>query len=59
MTNRLELRIYELEDKINSYEKRIQKLEARPNLYQRTDTLGQPNGMVYVHGQNKVHNDDG
>tara|TARA_R110002074_G_scaffold75215_5_gene172168 strand:- start:621 stop:854 length:234 start_codon:yes stop_codon:yes gene_type:complete len=54
MTNQLELKIYELEDKVSMCLKRIEELEARP-LYQRKDATGQPTGMVYAKGQTKNH----
>jgi len=54
MTNQLELKIYELEDKVSMCLKRIEELESR-TLYQRKDATGQPTGMVYVQGQTKTH----
>ena len=56
MTNQLELKIYELEDKVSMCLKRIEELEAR-TLYQRKDATGQPTGTVYVQGQTKKHSD--
>jgi len=63
MDNRMEVRIIELEDElkqnietISLLTKRIDKLEARPIMYQRQDYTGNPTGMVYIHGQNKIHN---
>jgi len=40
---------------IEDLERRIEKLEARPLLYQRKDTFGNPTGMVYIQGQSKLH----
>ena len=63
MDNRMEVRIVELEyenkqniETISSLTKRLEKLEARPIMYQRQDYTGNPTGMVYTHGQNKIHN---
>ena len=63
MDNRMEVRIVELEYEnkqniktISLLTKRIDKLEARPIMYQRQDYTGNPTGMVYIHGQNKIHN---
>jgi len=63
MDNRMEVRIIELEyenkqniETISLLTKRIDKLEARPIMYQRQDYTGNPTGMVYTHGQNKIHN---
>jgi len=63
MDNRMEVRIVELEyenkqniETISSLTKRLEKLEARPIMYQRQDYTGNPTGMVYIHGQNKIHN---
>ena len=63
MYNRMEVRIIELEyenkqniETISLLTKRIDKLEARPIMYQRQDYTGNPTGMVYTHGQNKIHN---
>jgi hypothetical protein len=63
MDNRMEVRIIELEyenkqniETISLLTKRIDKLEARPIMYQRQDYTGNPTGMVYIHGQNKIHN---
>ena len=63
MDNRMEVRIIELEYEnkqniktISLLTKRIDKLEARPIMYQRQDYTGNPTGMVYIHGQNKIHN---
>jgi len=59
----MEVRIIELEyenkqniETISLLTKRIDKLEARPIMYQRQDYTGNPTGMVYIHGQNKIHN---
>ena len=41
--------------KIEDLEKRIEKLEARPVLYQRRDASGNPTGLVYSVGQNALH----
>ena len=67
MDSRMEARIIALEDELeiqglsndealSSLIKRIEKLEARPIMYQRQDYTGNPTGMVYTHGQNKIHN---
>ena len=63
MDNRMEVRIIGLEyenkqniETISLLTKRIDKLEARPIMYQRQDYTGNPTGMVYIHGQNKIHN---
>ena len=63
MHSRMEVRIIELEDELKQnietlslLTQRIEKLEARPIMYQRQDYTGNPTGMVYTHGQNKIHN---
>ena len=63
MHSRMEVRIIELEDELKQnietlslLTQRIEKLEARPIMYQRQDYTGNPTGMVYIHGQNKIHN---
>ena len=67
MDSRMEDRIIALEDELeiqglsndealSSLIKRLEKLEARPIMYQRQDYTGNPTGMVYTHGQNKIHN---
>ena len=63
MDKRMEVRIIELEyenkqniETISLLTKRIDKLEARPIMYQRQYYTGNPTGMVYIHGQNKIHN---
>jgi hypothetical protein len=40
---------------ITDLEKRIEKLEARPLLYQRKDIFGNSNGLVYAKVQNALH----
>jgi hypothetical protein len=62
MHSRMDARIIELEDEveqttqlINSLIQRIEKLEARPTLYQRKSVYGEPIGIVYTHGQTKAH----
>ena len=62
MYSRMDARIIELEDEveqttqlINSLTQRIEKLEARPALYQRRGTLGNSTGLVYAQGQNALH----
>ena len=44
-----------LKETIADLLKRIEKLEARPLLYQRNDSLGNPTGLVYSQGQTKLH----
>ena len=44
-----------IEKKIADLQRRIEKLEARPVLYQRKGVLGNPNGFVYTQGQNALH----
>ena len=63
MYSRMEVRIIELEDELkqnietlSSLTQRIEKLEARPTLYQRKSVYGEPTGIVYTHGQTKAHN---
>jgi hypothetical protein len=58
----MDARIIELEDEveqttqiINSLIQRIEKLEARPVLYQRRSTSGDTTGLVYAQGQNALH----
>lgn len=41
--------------KIEDLEKRIEKLEARPVLYQIRDSLGNPTGLVQSIGQSALH----
>ena len=62
MYSRMDARIIELEDQIeqntqtiNSLIQRIEKLEARPVLYQRRGTSGNATGLVYAQGQNALH----
>ena len=62
MHSRMDARIIELEDAmeqttqlINSLTQRIEKLEARPILYQRRNTSGDATGLVYAQGQNALH----
>ena len=62
MYSRMDARIIELEDEveqttqlINSLTQRIEKLEARPVLYQRRNTSGDAIGLVYAQGQNALH----
>ena len=62
MHSRIDARIIELEyineqniQTINSLIARIEKLEARPTLYQRKSVYGEPTGIVYTHGQTKAH----
>jgi len=62
MHSRMDARIIELEDEveqttqlINSLTQRIEKLESRPVLYQRSSTSGDATGLVYVQGQNALH----
>ena len=62
MHSRMEVRIIELEDELkqnietlSSLTQRIEKLEARPTLYQRKSVYGEPTGIVYTHGQTKAH----
>ena len=62
MHSRMDARIIELEDAneqntqtISSLIARIEKLEARPTLYQRKSVYGEPTGIVYTHGQTKAH----
>ena len=62
MHSRMDARIIELEyaneqniQTINSLIARIEKLEARPTLYQRKSVYGEPTGIVYTHGQTKAH----
>ena len=62
MHSRMDARIIELEDEmeqttqlINSLTQRIEKLEARPILYQRRNTSGDATGLVYAQGQNALH----
>ena len=62
MHSRMDARIIELEDEveqttqlINSLTQRIEKLESRPVLYQRRSTSGDATGLVYVQGQNALH----
>ncbi len=62
MYSRMEVRIIELEDELkqnietlSSLTQRIEKLEARPTLYQRKSVYGEPTGIVYTHGQTKAH----
>ena len=62
MYSRMYARIIELEDEleqttqlINSLIQRIEKLEARPVLYQRRNTSGDATGLVYAQGQNALH----
>ena len=62
MHSRMDARIIELEyvneqnkEIINSLIARIEKLEARPTLYQRKSVYGEPTGIVYKHGQTKAH----
>lgn len=54
MTNQLELKIHELEDKVSMCLKRIEYLENRIP-YQTKDASGQPTGVLYVQGQTKTH----
>jgi len=58
----MDARIIELEyaneqntQTISSLIARIEKLEARPTLYQRKSVYGEPIGIVYTHGQTKAH----
>ena len=62
MYSRMDARIIELEDQIEQstqiiilLTKRIEKLESRPVLYQRSSTSGDATGLVYVQGQNALH----
>jgi septal ring factor EnvC (AmiA/AmiB activator) len=62
MHSRMDARIIELEyaneqntQTISSLIARIEKLEARPTLYQRKSVYGEPIGIVYTHGQTKAH----
>ena len=62
MHSRMDARIIELEDEveqttqlINSLTQRIEKLEARPLLYQRRSTSGDATGLVYAQGQNALY----
>ena len=62
MYSRMDARIIELEDQIeqntqtiNSLTQSIEKLEARPVLYQRRRTSGNATGLVYAQGQNALH----
>lgn len=62
MHSRMDARIIELEyaneqnkEIINSLIARIEKLEARPVLYQRRSTSGDATGLVYAQGQNALH----
>jgi hypothetical protein len=62
MHSRIDARIIELEyineqniQTINSLIARIEKLEARPTLYQRKSVYGEPTGIVYTHRQTKAH----
>ena len=62
MHSRMDARIIELEyvneqniQTISSLIARIEKLEARPTLYQRKSVYGEPTGIVYTHGQTKAH----
>ena len=62
MYSRMDARIIELEDQIEqntetitSLIHRIEKLEARPVLYQRRNTSGDATGLVYAQGQNALH----
>ena len=62
MYSRMDARVIELEDQIeqttqliNSLIQRIEKLEARPALYQRRGTSGDATGLVYAQGQNALH----
>ena len=62
MYSRMDARIIELEDQIEQniqiislLTQRIEKLEARPALYQRRGTSGDATGLVYAQGQNALH----
>lgn len=45
----------DIEKQIADLQRRIEKLEARPVLYQRRGTLGNATGLVYAQGQNALH----
>ena len=45
----------DIEKTILDLEKRIEKLESRPLLYQRRDIFGNATGLVYAQGQNALH----
>ena len=44
-----------IEKQIADLQRRIEKLEARPVLYQRRGALGNATGLVYAQGQNALH----
>jgi hypothetical protein len=44
-----------IEKQIEDLQRRIEKLESRPVLYQRRGTLGNATGLVYAQGQNVLH----
>jgi len=51
----MQRKIIMLEESIRDLQARIEKLEARPLLYQRKDTTGNASGLVYAQGQNALH----
>ncbi len=51
----MQRKIIMLEESIRDLQARIEKLEARPLLYQRKDTSGNAAGLVYAQGQNALH----